>query len=325
MAVFSMKKARAIFLGTIIITSTMMNSVSAFGINETNNKIEYKSISIYDGDKKIPFKTNESDYRKVLDAAGIKLSSYDKFWSSSGNLEDGSVLVIERAIPVKINYKGSIRVIYTTQQTVQGVVNDAGYDWHKVMPVEDGLSRVRSGMEIHVIPYEVKIVEKTEEIPVSYVKWYDSTLNSDEQVVVQEGRTGIRNTRVEEFISDGKVIKTEVLKSKVIDEGEKGIAKTGNQNGTVGWVKVMSATAYHPMDGDGRGITATGTRAGHGVVAVDPSVIPLGSKVYVPGYGEAVAEDTGGAIIGDRIDLCMDTYYDCYAFGRKNIEVFVQY
>ena len=44
MAVFSMKKARAIFLGTIIITSTMMNSVSAFGINETNNKIEYKSM-----------------------------------------------------------------------------------------------------------------------------------------------------------------------------------------------------------------------------------------------------------------------------------------
>lgn len=87
----------------------------------------------------------------------------------------------------------------------------------------------------------------------------------------------------------------------------------------------MHASAYHPSDGDGYGITATGTKAGHGTVAVDPSVIPLGSKVFIPNYGEAVAADTGGAIVGNRIDLCMDTFQECYSFGRRDVEVFVNY
>lgn len=325
MTILSMKKVRAVIFCTMVVTSTMVNSVSAFIPISESNKIEYKTVSVYDGTNKHTFKTAESDCKKVLDQLGIKLNAYDKFWTSSENIKEGSVLVIERAIPVKINYKGSVRVIYTTQQTVQGAVNDAGYDWHKVMPIEDGLSRVKEGMELHVVPYEIKVVDNIEDTPISYEKWYDASLGENEQVVVAEGNPGKRSVKVEQFISDGKVIKTEILKSKVIKEGKKGIAKTGNQEDTVGWVTVMSATAYHPMDGDGRGITATGTMAAHGVVAVDPDVIPLGSKVYVPGYGEAVAEDTGGAIVGNRIDLCMDTYYDCYQFGRQNIEVFVQY
>ena len=78
----------------------------------------------------------------------------------------------------------------------------------------------------------------------------------------------------------------------------------------------MEATAYLPTDGGGAGITAMGIPATYGIVAVDPDVIPLGSRVYIPGYGEALAADTGGAIYGYRIDLCME---DCYRF-RFEIE-----
>ena len=85
----------------------------------------------------------------------------------------------------------------------------------------------------------------------------------------------------------------------------------------------MEATAYLPTDGNGEGITATGIPATYGVAAVDPSVIPLGSRLYVPGYGEAIAADTGGAIYGYRIDLCMESYEEAMAFGRRVITVFV--
>ena len=85
----------------------------------------------------------------------------------------------------------------------------------------------------------------------------------------------------------------------------------------------MEATAYIPSDGNGDGITATGMVAQHGVVAVDPSVIPLGSRLYIPGYGEAIAADTGGAIYGDRIDLCMDSYGEAMNFGRRYVTVYV--
>ena len=66
------------------------------------------------------------------------------------------------------------------------------------------------------------------------------------------------------------------------------------------------ATSYDPFCPGCSAYTATGLKAGYGVIAVDPNVIPLGSKVYVPGYGEAIAGDTGGAIKGAVIDLGFD-------------------
>lgn len=88
-------------------------------------------------------------------------------------------------------------------------------------------------------------------------------------------------------------------------------------------VMSMEASAYLPADGGGSGITATGIPATYGVVAVDPGVIPLGTRLYIPGYGEAVAADTGGAIRGYKIDLCMESYSQAMQFGRRNVTVYV--
>ena len=85
----------------------------------------------------------------------------------------------------------------------------------------------------------------------------------------------------------------------------------------------MEATAYIASDGNGDGITAMGLVAQHGVVAVDPGVIPLGTRLYIPGYGEAIAADTGGAINGNRIDLCMNSYGEAMNFGRRYVTVYV--
>ena len=85
----------------------------------------------------------------------------------------------------------------------------------------------------------------------------------------------------------------------------------------------MEATAYLPTDGSAEGLTAMGIPATYGIVAVDPNIIPLGTKVYIPGYGEALAADTGGAIYGYRIDLCMEDYWQAMDFGRRTVTVFV--
>ena len=77
----------------------------------------------------------------------------------------------------------------------------------------------------------------------------------------------------------------------------------------------VSATCY-----DLSGRTATGMPVGHGVVAVDPSVIPLGTRMYVPGYGNGVAADVGGGIKGDIIDLWM-TPSECAAWGRRTVTI----
>ena len=85
----------------------------------------------------------------------------------------------------------------------------------------------------------------------------------------------------------------------------------------------MEATAYA-----GDTITATGATPvrnpnGLSTIAVDPSIIPLGSKVYIPGYGEAIAEDTGGAIKGHRIDLFLNSENECINWGRRNVTLHV--
>ena len=85
----------------------------------------------------------------------------------------------------------------------------------------------------------------------------------------------------------------------------------------------VEATAYTPYDGSQTGRTATGRKAEFGVIAVDPRVIPLNSLVYVEGYGFAVAADTGGAIKGNRIDVCFLSNATANKWGRKKVVIHV--
>ncbi len=85
----------------------------------------------------------------------------------------------------------------------------------------------------------------------------------------------------------------------------------------------MVATGYSPYEGSSAGRCATGMRAGYGVVAVDPRLIPLRSKLYIEGYGYAIAGDTGGAIKGHRIDLGHTTYSEANSVGRRRVTVWL--
>ena len=84
----------------------------------------------------------------------------------------------------------------------------------------------------------------------------------------------------------------------------------------------MLATAYTADCGGCSGITAIGRRAGYGIVAVDPHVIPLGTHLYIPGYGFAIAGDTGGAIRGNRVDLGFNSDDEAIRFGRREVIVY---
>lgn len=87
----------------------------------------------------------------------------------------------------------------------------------------------------------------------------------------------------------------------------------------------MRATAYTKSKEEGTydGITASGTQVSRGSVAVDPRRIPLGTKLYIEGYGHAVACDTGGDIKHDRIDLYMETKKEAFEFGRQSVRVWI--
>ena len=85
----------------------------------------------------------------------------------------------------------------------------------------------------------------------------------------------------------------------------------------------VDATAYSAFDPGNKPTTSSGTLVRHGVIAVDPSFIPIGTRVFIPGYGEAVAEDIGWAIRGNVIDVAFDTHEEAMAFGRQHLEIYI--
>ena len=156
-----------------------------------------------------------------------------------------------------------------------------------------------------------------------------SSVNKDESAVSEKVTVNSN-----EVLVDGKVVSKEQEQEKVAaDKAEtKPVSTTETSDNKktdtsfeYSKVLVMNATSYtdDPAENGGYNTTKMGTRLRYGVVAVDPRVIPLGTKLYIEGYGYAVAEDTGGAIKGNRIDLCYTDRAQAEAFGRRNVKLYI--
>ena len=164
--------------------------------------------------------------------------------------------------------------------------------------------------------FSTKLEEITETILKKIVYEDDPETEAGEEKILDEGEDGkltkiIKITYYEGEEYERDIVSTEKIgpKDKKILRGTKLIWKIlATADGDIKYWKKMRVYATH-YDSRCPGCnewTATGMRAGKGVIAVDPKVIPLRSKVYIPGYGVAIAGDTGGAIKGNIIDLGFD-------------------
>ena len=131
-----------------------------------------------------------------------------------------------------------------------------------------------------------------------------------------------------------ELISTERVEDPVDELIEVGtLSSVSTSRGSMYYTQHISAeaTAYcscTSCTGGGSGLTASGIPVnrdpnGYSTVAVDPNVIPLGTKLYIPGYGLAIAADTGGAIKGNKVDLFHNSHSEALSFGRQSIEVYV--
>jgi len=165
---------------------------------------------------------------------------------------------------------------------------------------------------------------------------YSLRLAPNERKVVRRGVDGIRVVTERVTTWDNVVVNHQILTRAVLRRPHAGAVIVGAPRSFAQLpaslkvrrlvaVITMVATAYTAGSARlwGSGYTASGMLARYGVVAVDPRVIPLGTRLFIPGYGFAIAADTGGAIIGDRVDLCMDSLGDALSFGRQVVKVYV--
>jgi len=177
---------------------------------------------------------------------------------------------------------------------------------------------------------------KVETFPIPAPVRYELTrqVGAGRLVKAQEGKPGAIIRTYQVSYEDGKPHKKQVKEERqdpVPTVFYMGKAGNGWQPSRGDFIRhrvlTMSATAYDPSPetiGPGAtGRTRMGYVATRGMVAVDPRVIPLGSLVFVEGYGIALACDTGGAIKGNRIDLCYASKSVADAFGRKKVRVHI--
>lgn len=161
--------------------------------------------------------------------------------------------------------------------------------------------------------FSEKLNEENEIIPKNVIYKDDPQTEAGTETVLDEGEDGKKTRIIKITYYEGKeygreIVGTEVVepKDKIVSRGTKIVWKTTQTTeGEIRYWKKIRVWATH-YDSHCPGCnewTATGLRQGKGVIAVDPKVIKLGSKVYIPGYGMAIAGDTGGAIKGNIIDL----------------------
>lgn len=277
----------------------------------------------------------------ALKAAGIALEEGDGVSPALDEpITEGMQITVARGIKVTLRADGeNVQLVLPRGATVRdalvrGEIRMGSLD--RVVPVRE--TPVVDGMEIRVIRVTQEEVVERETIPYRTLRWAEPHLAKGEERIVREGREGILETRVLLTYEDGQLVHRQIVATEVVQEPIAEIIGEGTREatavletatGTYRYVDVldMEATAYYPgpesTDQWADGYTYTGVRAGKGVVAVDPSVIPLGTRLYIPGYGEAIAADIGGAIKGYRIDLGYDTYEEAIQFGRKRVKVYV--
>lgn len=193
------------------------------------------------------------------------------------------------------------------------------------------LGAYAGGKGREVCRIETRSVSK--EIPFEVQYQFSRLVGPGRCIKVQNGEMGSVTQTYQLRYVQGQLVGKELVdtekvapKPAVYYMGKPGIS-TSRGSFSRSKVLTMQASAYDPSPATiGRGATgrtATGRRAGYGCVAVDPRVIPLGTMIFVEGYGFAMACDTGGAIKGDRIDLCYGQRSQALRFGRKTVRVHV--
>jgi len=246
-------------------------------------------------------------------------------------------LIYPRTTRINVAADGTTAVYKTSQKTVEKALLENGIKLAELdLVVPERESPVSNEMQITVTRVDERQVSTVNEIPFAQESRTDNNLPAGTKKTVQSGQDGQEEVTVKERYEDGvmvsqETVKTEVIKSPVNQVTAVGTAKIASRGGDSFRYKSslpMLATAYGPGPEDNGqwagGPTADGIHyVERGVAAVDPDVIPLGTRLYVEGYGFAIAADTGGAIKGNRIDLAFDTRWEALEFGMQDVVVYI--
>lgn len=320
---------------------------------ENGMEIEYKEaeeiIVTIDGVEKT-FYTTKDIVGDFLQDEGLAFSEHDDL---SFHIEDeivsGLTLDVTTAFEVTINDGGEEDSVWTTGGSIGDLLDHHGITLEekldKIKPPLDESVEEETVITITRVEKSTDTIEET--IDFKTEKQEDNTLAKGKEKVISEGKAGTIVKTFEITKENGEEVDRELTNEEVKEASENRVVAIGTKepesskqelvtlasksnsdsssSNSDEEVLYMNATAFSADCNGCSGITATGINLNANpdmkVIAVDPSVIPLGTKVWVEGYGNAVAGDTGGSIKGNRIDVHVPTRADASRYGWQKVEV----
>lgn len=321
--------------------STGIFTAFAEGLNQVRLVID---------DKWYVYKTAEKTVGEFLKKEGIKLHKEDIIDTDLDKEITGEIFIkINKAETVVFIVDGEKSFTYTTNEPVLGnVLRLFEKEQNKKYYLNDGqssASAIHEGMKIKISSYTEKINKIVEKIPFETKIVENKNLYVGEEKISTKGEEGIKEVLVKETYKKDKIVEKDVMSIQTVKEPitqviQKGTKKkpekkkkvnTGKGEFSYSKVLNMKSSAYtagYESTGKvpgqkGYGVTASGLKAQKGIVAVDTNVIPFGTKLYVEGYGYAMAGDKGSAIKGNKIDVFFDKYNDAINWGVRNVKVYV--
>lgn len=300
-----------------------------------------KTITVNNAKNTYEVKTSAATARELEMSGAAGLKPTDSVGEGAARIVDGESYDVKNAYLINVYADGGVFPVYLSKGTVNDAIKAAGL----TMDADDlcyplGSVELWDGIEIKITRVATVHSTQSQAVPYETQRVENIYLKPAEQVVTVAGVDGEK--RIDKVITyhDGKVyneIVTESLVRPAVDEVveygvwnlKKSSLNTKEAIGTVNgqpYSMMISATATAYCD---KGITASGLRSQVGVVAVDPRVIPLGTRLYIESadgtwsYGVCVAGDTGGAIKGNIVDLFYDSYNQCIQFGRRGCNIYV--
>ena len=308
-----------------------------------------KTYVVTDGDRVVTYTTFASEPETVLEQLGLSLNQNDTYTTQA--VEGAAAITVRRAQKITVHYHGQTTLVTSFGETAGELLSRLGLDVTGEDVVSHGLEEeTYDGMELRVDRPEILRQVYTAAIPHPVSRCSDPTLPVGTEAVLTPGSDGEMRCTAEITYLGGQEAGRQVLSETVTRQpvaeiiavgtgsapavSEKPVIADGRITLPTGEVltytrkDTVRATAYTHTDRGCDTVTATGTRVHRGTAAVDPRFIPYGTRMFIVSsdgsyvYGIAAAEDCGGDIKGDRMDLYLPTHAQCTAFGRRVCTVY---
>ena len=289
------------------------------------NNLVPREVSAAINGEKFEFESKAHTVEGFLEENDIEFSGGDYISQPlTAYISDGMKIEIDHATNFKITADGKTKEYRTLANTVSEALKDKNVKVGSNDIVEPGLDELLT-KDMKIVIKRVKVKEETREEKIAFktVTKDDSSLDEGTTKVVNEGVDGKVKVKYKVTYVDGvESSRSEISRETLTAAVDKVVAngtKINFDGQSYSRKLVVKAYAY-----TGGGTTAMGTSARVGEIAVDPSVIPLGSEVYIEGVGARRAEDTGGNIVGNTIDIYMDTNAECISWGARYVTIYIK-